>query len=126
MTARASRPAEKGWRGEPSPQRLADGCRDLVGRHARRRDVGDRPRRRREPDAVAADDIGLGQRVRRGMDPHARLRHKPPPLPWDRQVDPVGDHIGQAEELEGRLMGDDGVGRLAQPGGDDLLIRRRG
>ena len=41
-------------------------------------------------------------------------------------MNPVGDDVGQAEELQGRLVRDDGVGRPAKPGGDDLFVRCRG
>jgi len=125
MTARASRLAEQCGRGEPSPQCLADGYRDLVGRHAPGRDVDDRPGGRSEPDAVAADDLGVGARVRRGVDRHPRLGHEPPTLARDSQVDSVGDDVGQAEQLEGRLVRDDRPRPLPQPRGDDLLSRFR-
>ncbi len=124
MTAGASRLAEQRRRGEPSPQCLANGCRDLVGRHARRRDVGDRAGRRREPNAVAADDVSIGEWVRRGVDRDPGLGDQSATLARHREVDSVGDDVGQVVELQRRLVRHDRAGPLAQPAGDDLLARR--
>ena len=88
-------------------------------------DVGDRSRRRSEPNAMAADHIGIGERVRRGVDPHAQAWHQPPTLPTDREVNLVGDDVGQAQEHQGRFVRDDRPWPLLQPRRDDLLTRFR-
>jgi hypothetical protein len=72
------------------------------------------------PHAAPREDVARREGVRGRVDGHALLRHEAA-APGHREVHPVGDSVGEVEDLERRPVRHDRTGCLAEPSRDDLV-----
>src|SRR2546425_2745116 len=112
---------------EAAAQGLLRGARDLFRRRSIRRRICDRPSGCRHSDPVKDHGIVALQGIHGRMDFHARRRLPGTLRSRDGQVDFGWDNIGEIEELESALVGDDCcLPAEGEPSGNDLLVERRG
>jgi len=123
LTSRSGSFPEPTWRRQASIERTPNSRYDLVRCDTDFGDVHDRSLRTGDPNAPSHHHIGIGDRARRRVNYDAGLSDQPASSPRHREMHGVSDDVGEPKKREGRLVRDDGIGRLPQPGGDDLLIR---
>ncbi len=114
-------------RGETPVDRLVGGAFDLSWIGSRLRCVENRSGSGREPDTIPRREVDRSQRSHGCVDRDAgELREPSPASAEDREVRAVRNHIGEIEQFERALVGDN-RGFLAdrEPGSDDLLPLER-